>query len=33
MQSDIDLYKILANRFNHADYNTAASQIEAGLNL
>ncbi len=33
MQADIDAYKALANRFNHPDYDTAANQIEVGLNL
>ena len=33
MQVDIDAYKVLAARFNHTDYGTAASQIEAGLVL
>lgn len=33
MQADIDAYKALVARFNHDDYNTAASQVEAGLVL
>ena len=33
MQVDIDAYKALSGRFNHADYETAANQIEAGLVL
>ena len=33
MQKDINAYKALATRFNHEDYGTAASQIDAGLNL
>ncbi len=33
MQVDIDAYKALAARFNHADYETARTQIDAGLNL
>ncbi len=33
MQKDIDAYKALATRYNAEAYGTAASQIEAGLNL
>ncbi len=33
MQNDINAYKALANRFNHDDYETARSQIDAGLTL
>ena len=33
MQADIDTYKALAARFNHADYETARSQIDTGLSL
>ncbi len=33
MQEDIDAYKALAARYNAAAYDTAASQVEAGLVL
>lgn len=33
MQADIDAYKALSARYNAAAYDTAASQVEAGLNL
>ncbi len=33
MQVDIDAYKALATRYNAAAYDTAASQVEAGLVL
>ena len=33
MQVDIDAYKALFTRYNATAYDTAASQVEAGLNL